>query len=52
MLDAPELSALAELGDRKPFLKLGSRGAEVKTLQQDLDQLESPPGSAGEAVEV
>jgi hypothetical protein len=39
MLDAPELSALAELGDRKPFLKLGSRGAEVKTLQQDLAKL-------------
>lgn len=39
MLDAPELSALAELGDRKPPLKLGSRGNEVKALQQDLAEL-------------
>jgi hypothetical protein len=39
MLDAPELIALAELGDRKPSLKLGSRGDEVKALQRDLVKL-------------
>jgi hypothetical protein len=39
MLDTAELKAFAELGDRKPVLKLGSKGPEVAKLQHDLSAL-------------
>lgn len=39
MLDAAELTTLAELGDHTPALKLGSKGSEVANLQRDLAAL-------------
>jgi len=39
MLDARELEALAELGDRTPALRLGSKGPEVAKVQHELAAL-------------
>lgn len=39
ILDAHELKALSELGDRAPVLRLGSKGTEVAKVQRELAAL-------------